>query len=176
MNLIFSADKRWGIGKDNRLLFHTPGDMAFFKRMTLERVVVMGRRTLESLPGGKPLPKRANVVLTRDEHFAVPGVTVCHSLEMLFSHLAAFGDEEIFIMGGEQLYRQLLPYASVAYVTRWDARADADSFVPDLEQHPGWHCTDCSDPITEQGITYRFCTYRQDCPQPWRQAKNNPSA
>lgn len=170
MNLIFSADRNWGIGKGNALLFRTPGDMTFFKQMTMGRVVVMGRRTLDSLPSGKPLPKRTNIVLTRDVDFSRPSVIVCTSLDALFALLSDYTDEDIFIIGGEQIYRQLLPYAATAYVTRWDAAADADSFVPNLDELDGWQLDEYSDPISEKDVTYRFCTYRQAKPLPWRRA------
>lgn len=165
MNLIFSADRNWGIGKENGLLFRVPGDMAFFKQKTLGKTVVMGRATLDSLPGGKPLPGRDNIVLTRDETFAREGVAVCRSLKDLFGLLAVLRDEDVFIIGGEQIYRQLMPYCARAYITRWDAAAEADAFVPDFDTESGWQLAEQSEWVEEKGVRYRFCTYLQEHPR-----------
>lgn len=168
MNLIFSADSKWGIGKDNDLLFRTPGDMAFFRKMTVGKVVIMGRRTLESLPGGKPLPRRENIVLTRSRTFAQDGVRVCRSLPELFDSLAAYSDDDLFVIGGSAVYRQLLPYCRRAYVTRWEACGDADCSVPALDSLDGWYLLERSQQQEEQQIRYYFCIYAQRAPQPWR--------
>lgn len=168
MNMIFSADQAWGIGKNNALLFRVPGDMRYFRQMTTGKVVVMGRKTLQSLPGAKPLPDRQNVVLTQDADFSTEGVTVCHSLLALFAQLEPYTDDNIMIIGGEQVYRQLMPYCSHAYITRWQATAEADSFVPDFDAAHGWSLTEQSKTQEEKGVAYRFCTYTQQTPKPWR--------
>lgn len=168
MNLIFSADRSWGIGRDNRLLFRVPGDMRFFRETTLGKAVVMGRKTLDSLPGGRPLPDRDNLVVTRDPAFRREGIAACRSLEELFQALRAYREEDIFVIGGEQLYRQLAPYSGKALVTRWEADAGADAFAPNLDADTGWRLVHASEPVTEQNITYRFCTYVQSQPIPWR--------
>lgn len=168
MNLIFSADNNWGIGRENDLLFRTPGDMAFFRKMTTGKVVVMGRKTLESLPGGKPLPNRTSIVLTRDPSFACEGAAVCRSPEELFAALSAYGDEDIFVIGGAEVYRLLTPYCGRAYVTRWDACAEADCAVPSLDAAPGWRLDERSPVQCEKGVSYCFCTYVQEHPQDWR--------
>lgn len=168
MNLIFSADPDWGIGRENNLLFRVPGDMKYFRSMTTGKVVVMGRKTLESLPGSKPLPDRANVVLTRDAAFSPKGAVACRSLGGLFEHLAQYGDSDIMVIGGEQIYRQLMPYAARAFVTRWQQSAAADSFVPNFDTAPGWELCEQSALQEEKGIRYRFCTYAQPNPTPWR--------
>lgn len=166
MNLIFSADENWGIGRDGQLLFRTKGDMAFFRKTTTGKVVVMGRKTLESLPGGRPLPGRENVVLTRDAGFKVEGAAVCNSLESLFAHLEGRQSDEVFVIGGAEIYRLLMPYCAKAYVTRWDAETEADSFVPDFDHSDGWRLEEQSPPQTEDGITCRSCLYLQDSPLP----------
>lgn len=171
MNLIFSADRAWGIGKSGALLFRVPGDMKYFRRMTTGRVVVMGRKTLETLPGGAPLPERDNVILTRDHAFTCKGAAVCRSLEELFAHLARYADDDIMVIGGEQIYRQLMPYAGRAFVTRWQETAEADSFVPDFDAAPGWRLAAQSEPQEEKGVRYRFCTYEQATPSSWRPAQ-----
>lgn len=164
MNMIFSADAAWGIGKDNRLLFHAKEDMEFFRRMTLGKTVIMGRKTLDSLPGGRPLPERQNVVLTRSGNFSREGIVVCLSLPELFEFLSQSPAADVMVIGGEQIYRQLLPYCSLAYVTRWQSIANADSFVPDFDTLPGWELIEKSEPKQETGVSYCFCTYEQQNP------------
>lgn len=168
MNQIFSADKEWGIGYNNQLLFYTKGDMAHFRKHTVGNVIIMGRKTLASLPGQKPLPNRTNIVLTRDPHFSVPDVVVCRDLDALFAALAPYPDEKIFVIGGSEIYRQLLPYSSYAYVTQWDTVARADAFVPHLDMHPDWQCIEKSERQTEGSIAYHFCVYQNQCVQKWR--------
>ncbi|MCI5624193.1 dihydrofolate reductase, partial [Anaerostipes sp.] len=128
MNLIVNADKNWGIGKNNELLVHIPNDMKMFRQTTIDKVVVMGRKTLESFPNGMPLPRRTNIVLTRDEDYKVKGAVIVHSKEELLEELKNYADEDIFIIGGESIYRMMLPYCNVAYVTRTDYAYDADTY------------------------------------------------
>ena len=120
MNLIVNADKNWGIGRENQLLVHIPNDMKMFRQTTTGKVVVMGRKTLESFPNGMPLPKRTNIVMTTDQDYDGRGAIVVHSEEELFEELKKYADEDIFIIGGESIYRMMLPYCDTAYVTRLD--------------------------------------------------------
>ena len=113
MHAIVAADKNWGIGRNNELLVRIPNDMKNFRRLTEGNVVVMGRKTLESFPGGKPLPNRVNIVLTRQEGYDGKGAVVVHSEEELREELAKY-TEEIFIIGGESIYRMMLPYCEDA--------------------------------------------------------------
>ena len=100
MNLIVAVDEKWGIGKDGGLLAHLPEDMKYFRETTRGRTVVMGRRTLESFPGGKPLKNRVNMVLSRDEAYAPEGVRVYHSVEDVLEALRDCREEDVFIIGG----------------------------------------------------------------------------
>ena len=138
MNLIVNADKNWGIGKNNELLVHIPNDMKMFRQMTTGKVVVMGRKTLESFPNGMPLPKRTNIVLTHDKDYDAKGAIVVGSKEELLDELEEYKDEDIFIIGGESIYRMMLPYCDTAYVTRTDFAYDADTYFPDLDEMPEW--------------------------------------
>lgn len=167
MNLILSADRNWGIGRNNKLLFHVKEDMAFFRAMTIGKPVVMGRKTLDSLPGCKPLPHRDNIILTRNSDFAQPGVTVCVSLPDLFELLSSYSDDDIFIIGGQEVYLQLMPYCKQAYITKFDAVAEADSFVPDFDAVAGWQLTRQSETQTHGDLCYTFCTYAQQEPTSW---------
>ena len=162
MNLIVSADREWGIGKNGGMLFHMPGDLKYFKRMTTGKVVVMGRKTLESLPGGKPLPNRENIVLTQSQDFAVDGARVCHSEEELLLLLEGCDPDDIFIIGGAEVYRRMMSRCRRAYITKVDSVGGAERFLPDFDSAPGWRLASESEPVAENGVTYRFCLYEQD--------------
>ena len=161
MNLIVNADKNWGIGKNNELLVHIPNDMKMFRQMTTGKVVVMGRKTLESFPNGMPLPKRTNIVLTHDKDYDAKGAIVVGSKEELLDELEEYKDEDIFIIGGESIYRMMLPYCDTAYVTRTDFAYDADTYFPDLDEMPEWKLVKESEEETYFDIEYQFLVYRK---------------
>ena len=163
MNIIVNVSKNWAIGKDNGLLFHLSQDMKFFKSHTQGKTVVMGRKTLESLPGGNPLPNRRNIVLTRDKNFTKEGVTVYHSIEELLQNIGVAESIDTYIIGGESIYRELAPYCSIAYVTKVDADVDnADAFMINLDNDPAWKVTDESEELEEKGYTFKFVTYEHE--------------
>ncbi len=159
MNLIAAAAKDWGIGRDNGLLFRIPRDMQFFRETTAGKVVVMGRRTLESFPGRRPLPNRTNIVLTRNLDYSAEGVILCHSPEELLARTAAYPPEDVFLCGGAEIYRLFLNRCRLAYITRVNAMAPADSFLPDLDKDPAWVLREASAPVEDHGYTMTFCTY-----------------
>lgn len=161
MNLIVNADKNWGIGKENQLLVHIPNDMKMFRQTTTGKVVVMGRKTLESFPNGMPLPKRTNIVLTTDEDYDGRGAVVVHSTEELFEELKKYDDEDIFIIGGESIYRMMLPCCDTAYVTRLDYAYDADTYFPDLDEMEEWKVVEESDEQTYFDLEYVFLKYQK---------------
>jgi len=117
MKAIVAVDSNWGIGFRGNLLQRIPGDMKFFKQMTLNKVVIMGRETFESLPGKEPLKDRVNIVLSKNECFNNEKVTICRTLNELFCELEKYNSDEVFLIGGESIYTQLLPYCKEAYVT-----------------------------------------------------------
>ena len=157
MNAIVAISKNRGIGLDNELLFHIPGDLKFFKEMTVGKTVVMGRKTLESLPGGKPLPKRTTVVLSRNG-IDTEGVTVAQSIEELFEILDK-DSNDVLICGGEQIYSLLLPYCKKAYVTIVEKEAEANKFFPDIFSDSCWELSEKSEPMEHNGISYTFNTF-----------------
>ena len=161
MNLIVNADKNWGIGKNNELLVQIPNDMKMFRSTTIGNVVVMGRKTLESFPNGKPLPKRTNIVLTKNKNYAAKGAIVVHSKEELLEELKKYPEEDIFVIGGESIYRMLLPYCTTAYVTRADYAYDADTYFPNLDELPEWKLVEESEEETYFDIEYRFTKYEK---------------
>ncbi len=156
-----AADKNWAIGKDGALLVRIPADMKRFLKETEGKAVLMGRKTLESLPGRQPLGNRVNVVLTRNKNFAMKGVIVVHSVEEALSVLAPYEGKGICCIGGESVYRQLLPYCSRAFVTRIDYSYQADAHFPDLDGNPEWEITDESEEKTYFDLEYTFVTYER---------------
>lgn len=159
MKLIAAVTENWGIGKDGGLLFSIPDDMRFFRETTKGAVVIMGRKTLESFPGGRPLKGRDNLVLTRDSSFSRDGVRVFHSVEDVLSAAGEYEDRDLFVIGGGEVYRQLLPYCSKAYITKMDITLPADSFFPNLDAHPGWTLAESGQQNEHEGVKYAFCTY-----------------
>lgn len=147
MNLIVAADANWGIGKDNKLLVSIPADMKFFRNTTTGNVVIMGRKTLESFPGGLPLKNRVNIVLTRDKNYQAKGAVVVHSVEEALEEAKKY-EEEVYVIGGDSVYKQMLPYCSKAYVTKIDFAYEADSFFPDLDKEGEWKVTGRSEEQT----------------------------
>ena len=161
MKLIVNADKNWGIGRENQLLVHIPNDMKMFRQTTTGKVVVMGRKTLESFPNGMPLPKRTNIVLTTDQDYDGRGAIVVHSEDELFEELKQYADEDIFIIGGESIYRMMLPYCDTAYVTRLDYAYDADTYFPDLDARKEWEIVKESEEQTYFDLEYVFLKYQR---------------
>lgn len=161
MNLIVNVDKNWAIGLGSKLLVRIPQDMKYFRSMTTGQVVVMGRKTLESFPESKPLPNRVNIVLTRDQGYQAPGAVVVHSMEELKEELEKYSGEEIFVIGGGQIYRELLPLCDKAYVTKVDRAFDADVYFPDLDQDPQWKMTKVSEEQTYFDLEYVFAVYER---------------
>ena len=160
MKAILSADRNWGIGYQNKLLVSIPSDMRFFREMTEGKVIVMGRKTLESFPNGLPLKKRVNVVLTHDRSYQVKDAVIVHDKEELLEELKKY-QEDIFVVGGGSVYELLLPYCDTAYVTRIDMEYQADTFFPDLDQDPEWELTEESDEQTCLDIEFTFTVYRR---------------
>ena len=160
LTAIVAADAEYGIGKNGDLLFHIPEDMKFFRSTTLHHTVIMGRKTLESLPNGKPFKDRRNIVLSHDESFAPEGVEVVHSVEEAVK--LAEGEDEVFVCGGGEIYRQLLPYCQKVLITKINANAEAEVFFPDLDKLPEWKLTECSEEHEHDGVKFKFCTYTKN--------------
>ncbi len=156
MRAIVAVCRDWGIGKDGDLLVHNKEDMHSFVRHTTGGTVVMGRSTLDSFPGGRPLKNRRNIVLTRQIGFAREGVDVAHSVDEALALVADADPDTVWVIGGASVYRQLLPYCEGAVVTKFDELRDADTFFPDLDADPAFEIAE-----TEEGETCRFVTYRR---------------
>lgn len=161
MNLIVAVDKNWAIGCGNRLLVSIPADMKFFRETTMGKVVVMGRKTLESFPGGQPLKNRTNIVITRDKNYKVKDAIVVTSVEEVLEELKTYGEDEIYVIGGESIYRQLLPYCKTAYVTKIDHAYEADTYFPNLDEMDDWRMTGITDEQTYFDLEYVFTRYER---------------
>ena len=160
MKLIAAIDNHWNIGKDGGLLVHIPQDMKFFREKTMGKVVVMGRKTLESFPGKKPLKGRTNIVLTTDPEYTAAGdVIIVHSLEELAGVLSGYDENDIFVIGGGSIYRQLLPMCQTAYITKVNVCCEADTSIPDLDKDPDWMLRYIRKGGVHNGMEYQFCTY-----------------
>ena len=161
MKLIVAVDRNWAIGKNNRLMWSIPADMKFFRETTKGNVVIMGRKTLESFPQGQPLPERVNIVLTRDPGYRVKGAVVVHSVEEAVKEAGKCTPKELLVIGGESIYRQMLPLCDTAYVTKIDHAFDADTYFPNLEEDEEWRMTKISEEQTCFDLEYYFTVYER---------------
>ncbi|MDI9496324.1 MAG: dihydrofolate reductase [Bacillota bacterium] len=160
MKLIVAAARDWGIGNKGQLLFNVPEDMEFFKNTTMNKVVVMGRKTLLSLPGGNPLKNRTNIVLTSDVNFKKEGCIIVNSIEALFDEIKNFNSDDVFLIGGGNLYNQLYPYCSEAYITKFDAILEADTYLHNFDEDKDWLLTYASEIHEYEGLKFIFTTYK----------------
>ena len=158
MNAIVAVDRNWGIGKDNDLLIHLPGDLKYYKEKTLGNVIIVGQRTLESFPGSKPLPGRTNIVLSDDPAFAREDCVVCRTKDEVLEKASEYDPERVFICGGASIYRLFLEDCDALFVTKIDAAFEADTFFPDLDAL-GYRVDWESDEREEKGYRYRFQRY-----------------
>ena len=154
---IVHADKEWGIGKGNDMMFSLPKDMKFFRETTMGNVVVMGGKTLRSFPNQKPLKNRVNIVLTRGQ--VCDECVIVRSYEELFAEMKARKNEDIFVIGGGEIYKALLPYCHGAYVTKVDAVGGAEVFFPNLDEHSDFVCVEEGEPMDDNGLIIRFTKY-----------------
>lgn len=168
MKLIAAVDSNWGLGYHGELLFHIPEDMRRFRMLTTGNVIVMGRKTLDSLPNGLPLPKRENIVLTRNVNFMKPGVHVCASLPELKRILEqpACTGKDVFVIGGAEIYELLFPYCNTALITHVQAQRQADCYLPPLSQQPGWALQELSPTMEHNGLSYAYAAYVNHTPVP----------
>ena len=161
MNLIAAVDKNWAIGKNNQLLVRIPMDQKFFRETTTGKVVVMGRKTLESFPNGLPLKNRTNIVLTHNKNYKVNDAIVVHSMEELHEELRKYKSEDIYIIGGEQSYKALVDECDVAHITKIDYAYDADAYFPNLDEKPEWKIVADSEEQTYFDLEFYFYKYEK---------------
>lgn len=157
MNVIVAVDQNWAIGKDGDQLAYIPEDLKRFKALTTGHPVILGRKTMATFPGGRPLKGRENLVLSRDPAFAPEGARVFRDLE----ELLALAPEDAFVVGGASVYNALLPRCTAAYVTKIDREYPADCWFPDLDRDPAWALAEESEPMEHEGLVFRYATYRR---------------
>lgn len=161
MKMLVSADNNWAIGRQGDLLLRIPEDMRYFKQLTIGKVIVMGRKTFDSLPGGRPLQGRSNVVLSATLDPGRDDIMVCNSLEKLLALLQGWDSDDVYIIGGAGLFALMLPYCDTALVTRIDHEFAADTVMTNLDLDPDWQLTEESGTRWHQDIPYRFTVYRR---------------
>ncbi len=157
MNAIVAVDQNWAIGKDGDQLCYISADLKRFKALTTGHPVILGRKTLTTFPGGRPLPGRRNLILSRDPAFTVEGAEVYHDLDALLAAAPA----DSFVIGGGSVYRELLPYCETVYVTKIMSIFSADTFFPDLDADPEWEVARTEGPLEENGLQFQYLTYQR---------------
>ena len=158
MELIVAVYDDWGIGKDGTQPIALSADRKFFRETTKGTMVIVGRKTLADFPGGRPLPNRVNVVMTRQD-VEIPDVVMCHSPEEA-AELAKTA-ERAMVIGGGSIYKQMLPYCDTAYITKVHTTPESDTFFPNLDKDPQWKLTEILQSGEENGISFEMCLYKK---------------
>lgn len=161
MNCIVAVDENWAIGYKNELLVRIPADQKFFRQETTGKVVVLGRKTLETFPQGRPLPNRLNIIVSTKKDYEVKDAIVVHSIEELLEELKKYDTNDVYIIGGDSIYKQMLPYCDTAHVTKIDHKYNADTYFPNLDEMEEWEITADSDEQVYFDLTYHFLKYER---------------
>lgn len=157
MNVIVMVDENWAIGKDGDQLVYIKPDLKRFQTLTTGHSILLGRKTLDTFPGGKPLKNRRNLILSKKEDFEVVNGEVFHSVE----EVLAAAPEDTFVVGGESVYRQLLPFCDKAFITKVQGAFPADCYFPNLDQDTHWKMVEEEGPFLHEGIRYSYVTYER---------------
>lgn len=158
ISLIVAVDKNWGIGLGGKLLTSIPDDLRFFRQTTRDQVVIMGRKTLENLPGEQPLPNRTTILVTRDPDFQRKDVVIARSIEEALFEAEKY-QKDIYVAGGGEIYEQMIDRCDEALVTYIDYSYQADTFFPNLDKKPEWVLAAESEEQTHFDIVYYFRHY-----------------
>lgn len=161
MKLIAAVDKNWGIGLNGRLLVSIPSDQKFFRNETYGKVVIVGRKTLATFPNGLPLEGRTNIILTSDKSFKAKNAIIVHSVEEALEAVAGYADEDVYVIGGESVYQQFLPYCNTAIITKIDHAFEADAHMMNLDEVGDWRITAESEEQTYFDLEYVFTLYER---------------
>lgn len=159
MNVIAAVDANWAIGYKNELLVKIPNDQKWFQKITTGKVVVMGRKTMETFPNGMPLKNRTNIVITGDRALRVKDAELVYGIEELLEKLKQYNTEDVYVIGGESVYEELLPYCDTAYITKIDYTYQADRYFPNLDNDADWHIESESEEQTYFDLEYYFVKY-----------------
>ena len=161
MKMIVCVAEDFGIGNNNDLLFSLPPDMKFFRETTMGKVIIMGRGTLDSFPGGKPLKNRTNIVITRDKSFVREGAEVFNSKEEILEYVKQFDSDDVFVIGGGQIYELFRDVCNEALVTKVRKKVPCDTFFFDIDSDSEWTLADESEVMEYEGMEFSFCTYKR---------------
>lgn len=160
MKIILAVDKNFGIGKDNKLLFHFKKDLAHFKELTLNNIVIMGRKTYESMKGS--LPKRENIVLSKNKNLKLDDALVFNDVENLLSYLNKNkNNKEVFVIGGSKIVDLLLDYCDEAIITKIDRKKDADTYLHNFDKDNNFEIIKESSPIIEDNTEFKYVYYKR---------------
>ena len=160
MNFIVAVDNNYAIGRNGTLIYNLPTDLAYFKRITSGKVVVMGDKTFLSLPK-HPLPNRINIVMTLTNETFDGAITV-RSIEELKEVLKEYNENDVFVMGGASIYNLLMDYCKLAYITKIDASEPADTYIKNIEKTGNWSLLSSTEQQTENGYDFRFCVFQNN--------------
>lgn len=166
MNCIVNVDQNWGIGKNDQLLFTISADLKRFRTLTTGKTVILGRKTLATFPGGRPLKNRRNIILSRDSSLRIEGAEVYSDIPSLLRAIKDTPDEELCVIGGASVYEALLPYCKTAQITKTLEDAEADRFFPNLDTLPNWSVSQRFDVLEENGIRFQYIDYQNTAPLP----------
>lgn len=161
MNLIVAVDSEFGIGKNGTLLTHLPEDLKRFKRMTMGKILIMGRKTIDSLPGQKLLPGRETWILSQNKLYTKEGAKVFTSAADIFQHMAThhIDSSQVFVCGGAMIYSMFLPFCQKAYVTKIQSNLHADTYMSNLDDYPEMVLSHVSSTMSKDETYYTFVEY-----------------
>lgn len=162
MKFIAAVDENWGIGNQGKLLTRISADQKFFRDTTMGHVVILGRKTLEEFPGGRPLKGRTNIILSSHPDYVVEGAIVVHSMEELFHELSKYDSDDLYVIGGESVYRALIPYCDTGIITKIHHVYEADAFVQNLDKASDWDVVSEGKLQTADALSFQFCIYKHD--------------
>lgn len=160
ISLIAAVAENDVLGKDNAMIWHLPKDMKWFKDKTLNHYVIMGRKTFDAL--GKPLSGRTNIIITRQKDYKQEGCRIVHSLEDALKLAQEGGEQEAFIIGGAEIYKQALPHADIVYLTEIYHKFEGDAFFPKVN-HDEWELVyeEKHEPDEKNKYRFAFCEYKR---------------
>ena len=162
MNAVVAVDKNWAIGNKGKLLVSIPNDMKRFRQITTGKIVVLGRKTLDTFPQKQPLKNRTNIILTRDMDYKVSDAIIVHSIDELLEELKKYPTEDVYIIGGDSVYAQMLPYCDTVYATNIERAYEADTYFPNLDKLDEWSVEEESEEQTYFDLEYVFRTYKKN--------------
>ncbi|NMA17159.1 MAG: dihydrofolate reductase [Clostridiaceae bacterium] len=166
MKAIVACDAKWGIGYEGQLQQRVSADLRRFRAMTTGKVVIYGRKTLDTFPKNKPLPQRVNLIFHRRIEPPIEGAHFLCNLEDLWSALSAlrkkgYQEDDFIVIGGESIYELLFPWIDEVHLTQFKEAYPADVYFPRLDRMPDWTMTSCGEWLEEDGVSFRYLTFQR---------------